>query len=233
MASRTCICVVNKAMSSSALEPGTYPGDWERTGYYRLSIRPAENFIWIGSYIPFPAYVSTSFASFKKRGIYVIEPKRMQNSCIRSILKPDQDRFHPDNWHPILTPLVEDVCTLVRHGLLFGYDSYHCALVEKRESDGSISYTARYFGFDFSAKRSPLPELKPITDRSELCKKTERVAGLLFENIPGEQFDYDTKHRHVRLSEEYPDLIPLLLETIPETVCKNSLQVVSPGSRDV
>ena len=42
---RTCICVVNKAMSSSPFEPGTYPGDWKRTGYYRLSIRAAENVI--------------------------------------------------------------------------------------------------------------------------------------------------------------------------------------------
>ena len=85
----------------------------------------------------------------------------------------------------------------------------------------------------FPPNAPPLPELKPVTDRSELCKTTERVAELLFESILSAQFDYDEQHRHVRLSKKYRDFIPLLLETTTETVCKNSLQVVSSGSRDV
>lgn len=126
-----------------------------------------------------PAYVSTSFKSFSKSNIFIIDRKDHRSSTWNrnsdSFFNPGEDRLDKDKWDQLIDPMLNDLAKVLAHGLPTTIDSMNLAIVQKNTGETSKSYQIRIFGFDFTSKRDPLS----LQSTGNCEVKTSQVKGAL------------------------------------------------------
>lgn len=118
---------------------------------------------------------SPSFESYIDKGAYVLDLKNPLSCCWDNEIEFNKTFFDLESWIPILKPLINDLHNASENGLQFVpyYDNFNLIITKKGGSYhiGESDYAVRFFGFDFTSKRSPSSLIQQIQEGKELEKQ--------------------------------------------------------------
>jgi hypothetical protein len=112
-----------------------------------------------------PAFLSASFESLAKKGIFLISSKNCKD-CTWKLNKDflfctTEERQLEKNWDPLFEPALKDVEKIFAYKLPAFDDAFNIAIV----NNGEDRYEVRYFGFDFAGSSSL--EIPNLSERAK------------------------------------------------------------------
>lgn len=161
-------------LSQILTEVGLLSPGYQKT-YLSLSDDEKESFI--------PIYFSQTFQSLgQSKNWSIIDWKNPNSSTWKFghhfLFSSDEKRLDPKNWDSVVSPLLTDVKKLCKHQIPTKSDSLNIAITTQESSSVESPYTARYFGFDFSNKCTPL-SLKELSSKEKKIKYSQTLTFLL------------------------------------------------------
>lgn len=137
-----------------------------------LQIELCDVFLSNGTYIK--GIYSPSFKSYIDRGAYIIDMKDILSCCWDKNIIFNSSFFELESWIPIFTPLIDDLRKASENGLSLipYYDNFNMMITKKGSEYhiGEAEYAVRFFGFDFSSKRSKNQIIEKIQTGEQLEK---------------------------------------------------------------
>lgn len=116
-----------------------------------------------------PAFISTTFESLAKKGIFPIFLKDNLNSTWKLkehfLFRTKEERRLEQNWDPLFEPALKDMEKIFAYKLPAFGDAFNIAIVK----NGDDLYEIRYFGFDFAGQAHSLE----IPNLSEPAKQID------------------------------------------------------------
>lgn len=111
--------------------------------------------------VSIPTYRTYPFKLLKDiEGIYVIDLKNSYSSTWEKgenfLFNSTEERMDEKNWESVFDIFLTDVLKICTFNLPVSGDSVNMAIAVHESDEGKTEYKVRYFGFDFSSKRSEL-----------------------------------------------------------------------------
>jgi len=130
-----------------------------------------------------PTYFSQTFQSLvKSKNLYIIDWKNRNSSTWtfghHFLFLSDEERLDPKNWDSVINPLVTDIKKLCKYQIPTNSDSLNIAITRQKSNLTQSPYQTRYFGFDFSNKRTPL-SIRELNLEEQKIKYTKTLTFLL------------------------------------------------------
>ncbi|WP_257294940.1 hypothetical protein, partial [Endozoicomonas sp. YOMI1] len=168
----------------------------EKLGIPANEIKPAViRWEFEGTQYTAATYIGPSSKAYAEQNAILLEIRSTDITVTRlrgrKLLPVDTDQFNVENWDEVLTPLVNDIRTLIDNGVSTLGDPLKVILVgkgNKFHSGGPADYEARAFPFDFSSKRFQYDQL-PVKKRLS-AKEEEETLRAYIQEVVNVQFNY-------------------------------------------